>query len=181
MRSIRGDPSPPWLQIQLILKTNQTLPYPNYHVYLLTLGDVMDPKKSLKNYRYCPTYTLKTINYCFRNRIGIKARNYLKIIEMNWHEDNFISFCFNSIQFWNKIIELNWLSKKIVMELTATIWCMTLNCRRLIFVRCFPFLIVVFRTSKVLPVFYIGGFRWPSFRLSPLHKTHLSLLPKVYD
>ena len=54
----------------------------------------------------------KTINYCFRSRIGIKARNYHKIIEMNWHGDNFITFQFNSIQFWNKIIELNCFLKK---------------------------------------------------------------------
>ena len=36
--------------------------------------------------------TLKKINYRFRTRIGIKARNYRKIIEMNRHGNNFINF-----------------------------------------------------------------------------------------
>ena len=46
---------------------------------------------------------------------------------------NFVAFWINSIQLWNKIIELNWLlKKKFVIELTASIWCMTLNRQRLV-------------------------------------------------
>ena len=39
-------------------------------------------------------FTLKTINYRFRIRIGINAINYQKIIEMKQHGDNFINFWF---------------------------------------------------------------------------------------
>ena len=57
------------------------------------------------------------MNYIsFQNFYSIKVRNYCKIIEMNWHDDNFIALRFNSIQFWNKIIELNWLSKKKLLS-----------------------------------------------------------------
>ena len=63
-------------------------------------------------------YILKTINYCFRSRIGIKVRNYLKVLEMNRHGNNFIIFWFkkfnskfqllNLIAFWKKILTSNW-------------------------------------------------------------------------
>ena len=43
-------------------------------------------------------FTLKTINYRFRSRIGIRMRNSQKIVEMNRHGDSFITFWFNSIQ-----------------------------------------------------------------------------------
>ena len=52
-------------------------------------------------------YTLKTINDLVWSRISEKSMNYWKIIEMNWHGKKFIALSFNSIQFWNKIIELN--------------------------------------------------------------------------
>ena len=72
----------------------------------VTLGDVIVPNKIIKKLS-------KTINNHFGSVIGIKTRNYQKIIEMNWHGDNFIAFWFNSIQLWRKIIELNCLSKKM--------------------------------------------------------------------
>ena len=49
-----------------------------------------------------------------------------------WIDMAIISSLFNSIQFWNKIIELNCPSKKFfVIELTLSIRCMTLNWWRL--------------------------------------------------
>ena len=67
---------------------------------------------NVRGQEWCTIFTPKTINSHFRSKIGIKTRNYRKIIKMNWHGKHFIAFQFNSIQFCKKIIELNCISKK---------------------------------------------------------------------
>ena len=64
-------------------------------LFILTLGDVIDPTQII----------VFMINYRFRSRIGAKARNYQKIIEMNSHGDNLIAFLFT--KFNSKIKLLN--------------------------------------------------------------------------
>ena len=51
-------------------------------------------------------YTLKTKNNHFKSRIGIKGRNYRKIIKMNQHGDNFIDFWFKKSNMKNYWVEL---------------------------------------------------------------------------
>ena len=73
-----------------------------YWITKLTLGDVINPTQIIEN----PSYTLKKINYHFRSRIDIKARNYSNFIEMNQHGNNFIDFWLKKIN--SKIKLLNW-------------------------------------------------------------------------
>ena len=73
-------------------------------------------------------FTLNRINYRFRSTIGIKTRNYWKIIDMA-----IISSLFNSIQFWKKL--LNWIAfwKKIWHWIDSVNWMHDPDGRRLFY------------------------------------------------